>query len=134
MSQTFLPNGDLRPIIGQEELRKIFVLNPHTGKFKRRLDRYGQPYHPSEESNIVKGTKISNGSLRMMVHGRFYAYHRLVWLYVHGVNSTDCYLNHEIRIGHLDGDRTNNRPDNLAEIKQGKRELPSPAAELPSFL
>ena len=111
--------------VTQSQLIQMFILNEHTGKFTRRVDRYGKPYHPTETPEIVNGTKVKPGSLTMVIKGRSYAYHRLVWLYLHGEMPID-------RIGFIDGDKTNTRPDNLALIPEGRRSLPK--QQVVSFL
>ncbi len=102
-------------------------MNEITGKFTRINDRYGRPYSKNDEREIVKGTRLKNklGQLSMVVKGRSYAYHRLVWLYVHGEMPP-------VYVGHWDGDKTNNAPTNLALIPEGRRTLPT--RPVPNFL
>ena len=109
------------------QLRELFTLNEITGKFTRINDRYGRPYSKNDEPEIVKGTQLNNKSksLSMVVKGRSYAYHRLVWLYVHG-EMPPVYL------GQLDGNKANTAPSNLALIPDGRRSLPK--IKEPSFL
>lgn len=113
--------------ITYDELRKLFTLNEHTGKFIRRFDRRGNPYHPSESPEVVHGTYVkSTRSLKMTIKGRDYPYHRMVWLYVHGD------IDYDVRVGHINGDKTDNRPVNLAAIPEGRRTLTK--HQVPSFL
>jgi hypothetical protein len=113
--------------ITYDELKELFILNEHTGKFIRRVDKFGNPYHPTEPREIVKGTFVKRTqSLKMVVKGREYPYHRMVWLYVHGD------IDYDVRIAHLNGDKTDNRPVNLAAIPEGRRTLPDHM--VPSFL
>lgn len=59
----------------------------------------------------LAGCVRKNGYRSLNIDGVRYLNHRLVWLMVHGVMPT--YV-----IDHIDGDRLNNRPDNLRDIPQ----------------
>ena len=56
----------------------------------------------------VAGTKTSNGYIRIEVNGREYGAHRVVWLL-----KTGAWPSKEI--DHIDGDRSNNRFENLRD-------------------
>jgi hypothetical protein len=110
--------------ITYDELKETYRLNEHTGKFYRLADQFGRPY-PTPK--IIKGSYVKRTkSLKMVIKGRSYPYHRMVWLYVHGD------IDYDVRIAHLNGDKTDNRPVNLAAIPEGRRTLPDHM--VPSFL
>lgn len=93
--------------ITQQALREVLTYSPDTGTFCRTLlrDRWGN------ESPTLRtvGTPRSDGYLEVSLAGRTYKNHRLVFLYMTGVWP-------EGEVDHINGDRTDNRWDNLRVI------------------
>jgi len=100
-----------RPPITQAELKHMFYLFENEGVFKRNTNVNGRTSfsgkspsdhdHRGNMHEMVYGTMTGDGTLRMMVKGRSYLVHHLVWLYMYGELPT-C------KVGHIDGDKTNN--------------------------
>ena len=114
-----------KPPIDQDKLKEMFFLHPSHGVFHRKTDvgrRTGRS--ANDKFSEVRGTMTASGALRMMVDGQYYQVHHLVWLYIHGEFPT-------FKLGHIDGDKTNNAIGNLKYIPKGRRSLPEPD---PSFL
>ena len=84
-----------------ETLRELFVLDVKNGALVRRVTRA-----PNAVAGDIVGSRDSKGYLHVNILGRFYRVHRLVYFMHYGVDP-DCHIDH------IDGDRTNNRPENL---------------------
>lgn len=89
-------------MISQHRLKELFVYSPDTGNFTRRVPRGNRP------AGEVIGY-MNNGYIMTFIDGRMYQAHRLAWLYVYGE-----WPKHEI--DHADGDRANNRIENLRDV------------------
>lgn len=57
----------------------------------------------------VAGTRTLHGYWQISINDRLYRAHRLAWFYVHGVWPARV-------LDHIDGDRLNNRLNNLRDI------------------
>jgi hypothetical protein len=86
----------------QERLMEVVTYTAETGEFVRR----------NSVSNVSAGPVCprpsKNGYLRMRIDGKLYYLHRLAWLYVHGAWPSSL-------ADHKDGDKTNNRIDNIRD-------------------
>ena len=97
-------NVEPAPKIGltAERLRHLFIYDPETGRFTRRVGAGGE----------LAGTSPAHiddhGYNRFSVDGVLYRAHRLAWLYVYGAFPTR-------HLDHIDGDRAANRIANLRE-------------------
>lgn len=60
-------------------------------------------------AGAVAGSVDATGYRRVLVRGRRYMAHRLVWAHVHGRWP-------ESEVDHIDGARANNRPSNLRDV------------------
>ena len=85
------------------EVRSLFTYTAATGALAWRVQlsrrvRVGD----------AAGKITTNGYRRVRINGLDYQVHRLVWLYVHGRWPA-------AQIDHIDGDRLNNRSENLRE-------------------
>lgn len=97
-----------------ERLRELFHYAPETGVFTRLLRTSN-----SVRIGDVAGCRNVYGYWQINCCGKIRPAHRLAWLYVHGVWPKE-------QVDHIDGDRANNRIDNLreatsAENKQNTR-------------
>jgi len=88
----------------QQRLLDLFVYNQETGKFIRKINKKGR--HAGSEA----GCKETQGYIRIQVDGAAYRAHRLAWLYLYGFMPKI--------IDHINGDRSDNRIENLREANQ----------------
>lgn len=94
----------VRDDLTQERLRYLLSYDATTGVFTRRLTVCGNAKAGSEAGTIGR-----RGYRLIMVDLVLYRAGRLAWLYVHGQHPSGY-------IDHIDGDRTNNRIENLRDI------------------
>lgn len=82
----------------QKRLMEVLHYEPTTGIFTKLAEgrKQGKPV----------GSKTEKGYLSIEVDGKWYRAHRLAWLYVHGEMP-------KVRIDHENGQRDDNRIDNL---------------------
>lgn len=88
-------------------LREVLVYDSSAGQF-----RWLQSRGPIL-AGAIAGTKRANGYTQIRVDGRFYRAHRLAWLYIHGV-----WPSHDV--DHINGDRDDNRIDNLRDVTRAE--------------
>lgn len=86
--------------VTQERLKELFEYLPETGQLRRLVTR-----SHLAKAGVIVGTVDGKGYLHVNLDKRFYRIHRLVWLYVHGEQPD--------QLDHIDGDRKNNRVENL---------------------
>ena len=91
-------------MITKERLRELVSYDAVTGKFTRLVRR---------TNGKDAGWPDRNGYLYMMIDGKTYAYHRLVWLHVHGK-----FPDHEI--DHINGNKADNRIANLRDVTRSQ--------------
>lgn len=84
----------------QSRLHELFSYEPTTGFLLRR-----RPVRGPKGKHRYAGWKTREGYIKIFVDGRPYQAHRLVWLYLRGFLPA--------RIDHVNGDRSDNRIDNL---------------------
>lgn len=87
-------------MITQAELRARFSYYPQTGELIRRT---------RSNRAVRAGTRNSCGYIRIIIEGKAYLAHRLVWLYVYGEFP-------RADIDHINGDRADNRIANLRDV------------------
>ena len=98
MTKKILTRGYLLDRLTYDPQSGIFTHNHNFGSRYHIGDRADTPGHAA-----LKGYRFVN-----LLNQKFLA-HRVVWLYVHGAMPT-------LSIDHIDGDRGNNRLENLREI------------------
>jgi hypothetical protein len=92
-------------MLTQTQLKEILHYDPDTGLFTRRLKQSGV------KQGKVSGSFSNEGYLVTSVKNKIYKCHRLAWLYVAGQWPTH-------NIDHINGNRQDNRFNNLRDVKQ----------------
>lgn len=90
------------PLPSQERLKELLDYDPETGVFTYKV-RVARRVKIGDEAGYVNTV----GYRIMSIDGRKYAGHRMAWIYKYGEDPIG------LDIDHKDGDRTNNRIDNL---------------------
>jgi hypothetical protein len=86
-----------------QRLRELLHYDPETGVFTRKVYRCARG-----AANSTAGYPNPDGYIHFMVDRRMYMAHRLAWLYM-----TDKWP--EYLVDHRDGNKSNNRFDNLRQ-------------------
>lgn len=94
----------IKPLPSQEQLNKLFDYNPTTGILARRSLR-----------SQCLGCLDSQGYLRLKIGRKVYLAHRLIWKIVTGNEPPPA-------LDHIDGNRLNNRVDNLRAASHGENQ------------
>lgn len=94
------------PLPEQHELLKLFSYEPNTGMLIRLVSNNGN------RSGSIVGWLNRLGYLKTGIAGRHYMTHRIIWKMVTGCEPDD--------VDHLDGNRANNRWDNLRSISSSE--------------
>lgn len=90
----------------QQRLKEVLVYNSETGEFTWSVKT--SKYSPVKVGDIA-GCSDDEGYNVVMVDGKRYKSHRLVWFYNFGVFPKE-------QIDHIDGNKSNNRLGNLREV------------------
>ncbi len=95
-------------ILFQERLKELLHYDPATGVFTWKVSS-------SRKIKIgdIAGSLNPNGYLYIGVNGKVYIAHRLSWVYIHGALPAD-------QLDHIDGNRSNNRIENLREATKAQ--------------
>jgi hypothetical protein len=96
------PKNDLTA----EHVRSILYYNPDTGEIRWKWRDDVRKNENTRIAGKVAGSVNSKGSLQIRINGHRYLAHRLAWVITHGAWPPND-------IDHIDGDRANNRIDNL---------------------
>ena len=86
----------------QKELLELFFYDRDTGKLFWRTSKANKTRAGTEARS-----KAKDGYLRVTIHHKTYQVHRIVWIILHGE------IPEGKLIDHLDGNKENNKPDNL---------------------
>lgn len=91
--------------IARDRVLELLRLDHETGQF------YWKKNKARAIAGEMAGTVRNNGYRSLQIDGIRFLCHRLVWLVVHG--EFPKYV-----IDHIDGDRLNNRPENLRDVPE----------------
>ena len=100
---------EIRSGLTAEYLRNILDYDSETGVFKWKVRRSSH-----SRTNMIAGTLIVTGYIRISINGNIHPAHRLAWLYVTGQWPT-------YQIDHKDRNPGNNRFNNLREVNQAQQ-------------
>lgn len=92
-------------MITAERVRELFIYDPDTGVFTRRIATGRRNCHRAGE---IAGTRQNHGYIVISADHRRYVAHRLAWLYVYGVWPVGD-------LDHINGIKDDNRITNLRE-------------------
>lgn len=96
----------MKKLPSQAELRKLFDYDPATGILIRNQMPYMNPAtiarFTGKPTGALDGAK---GYVKIFISGKLYYAHRVIWKWVHGFDAE--------MIDHIDGNRANNRIENL---------------------
>ena len=99
-------NTQKHPPLTRARLGELLTLDLETFKFTWNIQRQ------CVRAGAVAGSLAqSSGYRSVLIDGRKYSEHRLIWLYIYGKWPDGT-------LDHLDGVRTNNRIDNLRDVPQ----------------
>ena len=87
-------------MLTQNELKKLLIYNPNTGRFKWLINK------GRGRAGTVAGKQYPLGYISIGINGKHYLAHRLAWLYMTGEWPEDM-------IDHINGKSTDNRFVNL---------------------
>lgn len=103
-----------KDLITAEEARQLFFYNPDTGDITWRVSRSGV------RNNNVAGYARREGYRVVFVNGKLYLAHRVAWAIVNGAWP-------ETGIDHINGNKTDNRWDNLRLATKSQNGMNRPA-------
>ena len=93
-------------VLTSAQFRELLTYQPDTGHLIWKHRPKGHPSWNTQYSGRIAGYKNDDGYLKMLVYGRTYLCHRVIWSMVHDVWP-------ELTIDHINGIRDDNRLENL---------------------
>ena len=90
-------------MLSQKRLKELLSYDAETGLLTWISSR------PRVKAGDLAGGICTSGYYRVKLEGKYYRWHRLIWLYVEGVWPND-------QIDHIDHDKLNNKLANLREV------------------
>lgn len=108
-----------KPLPSQSLLDSLLSYDPETGvlSFKKRLPNTDASFGASERTlaawnaryaEVPITNRVGDGYVCVTISGQKYPAHRIIWKMVHGADP--------LTIDHIDGDKTNNRLENLRNV------------------
>lgn len=95
----------------QERVRELFTYNPLDEHLRAKVKRKGS----STNVGDIVGCPNNTGYLRVCIDRKYYTVHKVIWLYATGqLLGTP--------IDHIDGNRSNNRLENLRKVTKQENE------------
>jgi len=104
--------------ITQKYLKKAFELNYSTGELFRKVEEQGRVVLENRPAGALSRALSPDGRWEISVLGQLVRRHRLVYLYVHGKMPPE-------QINHVNGDLTDDRPENLRPVTISQRRMSS---------
>ena len=98
-------HNSLNKDISHADLISLLTYDAETGIFRRKKGFCGKKF----KTGSIVGTLTKEGYLAIRLNGRGYSAHRIAWFYI--TKSWPIY-----DIDHMDGDRKNNRFNNLRDV------------------
>ena len=90
-------------MINKERINELLIYSPDTGLFTWKINRRGKA-----TAGSIAGSKNGCGYIIIKIDGRSYQAHRIAWLVMYGSFPNDM-------IDHIDGNRENNKINNLRQ-------------------
>lgn len=110
------------PILSAHDLWNEVIYNPSTGVFRWRRPAAGRKmYRPL-------GSLNTNGYRQIRIFKKAYLAHRLAWVYCHGS------IDENMTIDHINGNRDDNRIDNLRLVTHAENQKNKALNRRPSRL
>ena len=94
----------------KEELHEMFEYRD--GKLYNKINRGGGASIGKEAGGLNTTPKSNNKYSRISINYRTYRVHRLIWIMFNG------YISKDYEIDHIDGDKLNNKIENLRLVTQ----------------
>ena len=91
-----------------QEVRTVFAYTPENGRLLWNIATC-----KTQTGDVAGG--LANGYMQVKYKQRKYMVHRIIWCYVHGDWPKQM-------IDHIDGDRSNNRIENLRDVSNAKNQ------------
>jgi Demerecviridae HNH endonuclease len=77
-------------MLDQQYLKSIFDYDPETGILRSRVFRANNKAKPGD----IVGTNVS-GYIQLMLNGKMYRAHRIIWTYMTGEDPGDVWMDHK---------------------------------------
>lgn len=114
----------MKPLPTQARLKELFLHDPETGEFVwKKRDRAAFATQSAYISFVSRcemrvAGHIQEGYRKIVVDGRQYLAHRLIWMFIHGEDVKYP----EYEIDHVNGNRSDNRIQNLRKVTKSQNQ------------